>query len=249
MIRPHDPSRPDGLKPNKLYQTSTMAALIDAVYDGEMTLDELVTHGNFGLGTFNALDGEMIVSDGVVRQFRAEGIVADAPGHLKTPFACVTNFQPEHEVKIDKPMGKEAFEGLVNGVIDNPNLFGAVRFRGSFERVDTRTVFCQCRPYPGMLEVVAEQPTFTMDHVSGLMLGFRTPPYMQGINVAGYHLHFLSDDHKHGGHVTDYRIQSGILEMARIFDLEIALPHTREFAEANLLPAGLNEAIRTAEGG
>ncbi|MXV44657.1 acetolactate decarboxylase [Saccharibacter sp. 17.LH.SD] len=237
------------LPTNRLFQTSTMAALLDAVYDGEMTMDELLKHGDFGLGTFNALDGEMIVTDGEVRQFRSQGIASDVPSDLKTPFACVTRFEPEQTVTIDEPLDKEAFEALVNKLLDNPNLFGAVRFTGEFEKVDTRTVFCQCRPYPGMLEVVAKQPTFTMNNITGLMLGFRTPKYMQGINVAGYHLHVLSDDRKHGGHVTDYRVKRGKLEVARISDLEISLPRTKEFAEAELLPAGLSEAIRTAEGG
>lgn len=237
------------VRPNRLFQTSTMAALLDAVYDGEMTMDELLEHGNFGLGTFNALDGEMIVTDSEVRQFRSEGIASDVPSDLKTPFACVTYFEPEQTVTIDQPLNKAEFEALVNKMLDNPNLFGAIRFTGEFEQVDTRTVFCQCRPYPGMLEVVAKQPTFTMNNISGVMLGFRTPPYMQGINVAGYHLHVLSDDRKHGGHVTDYRVLRGKLEVARISDLEIALPRTQEFAEADLLPAGLNEAIHTAEGG
>lgn len=236
-------------QPNRLFQTSTMAALLDAVYDGEMTMDELLTHGNFGLGTFNALDGEMIVTDGEVRQFRSEGIASEVTADSKTPFACVTHFEPEQTVTIDQPMDKAEFEALVNKLLDNPNLFGAVRFTGEFEKVDTRTVFCQCRPYPGMLEVVAKQPTFTMEDISGVMLGFRTPPYMQGINVAGYHLHVLSDDHKHGGHVTDYRVLRGKLEVARMSELEISLPRTKEFAEADLLPAGLNEAIHTAEGG
>ncbi|MCX5617886.1 acetolactate decarboxylase [Bombella sp. TMW 2.2543] len=242
-------TRPSGVKPNRLFQTSTMAALLDAVYDGEMTLGELVQHGDFGLGTFDALDGEMIVTEGEVRQFRSEGIASGTTADMKTPFACVTYFEPEKTVTIDKPMDKEEFEELVNELIDNPNLFGAVRFTGEFEKVDTRTVFCQHKPYPGMLEVVAKQPTFSMGEISGVMLGFRTPPYMQGINVAGYHLHVLSDDRKHGGHVTNYRVKSGKLEVARISDLEIALPKTEDFAKADLQPAGLHEAIRTAEGG
>lgn len=234
---------------NRLFQTSTMAALLDGVYDGDMTVAQLLEHGNFGLGTFDALDGEMLVSDGVVHQFRAEGLAFGAAGTLKTPFACVTWFAPEKTVTIDRSCSKKEFEELVNGLIDNHNLFAAVRFTGRFERVETRTVFCQCRPYPPMLDVVAKQPTFTMTDMSGLMLGFRTPPYMQGVNVAGYHLHVLSDDQKHGGHVTDFRILEGKLEVARISDLEISLPLTKEFADANLLPAGLNEAIQTAEGG
>lgn len=240
-----------GKKPvaNRLYQTSTMAALLDAVYDGETTLDEVLHHGNFGLGTFNALDGEMIVTDGVVRQFRAEGQATEVPGSLKTPFACVTYFEPEKTLNIDKPQTKETFEALVDQLLGNPNLFGAVRFTGQFERVDTRTVFCQCKPYPHMLDVVKKQPTLTMESVTGTMIGFRTPVYMQGVNVAGYHLHFLTEDQKRGGHVTEYRLVRGQLEVAVISDLEIQLPRTEQFAKANLNPEHLSEAIRIAEGG
>jgi acetolactate decarboxylase len=226
-----------------------MAALLDAVYDGEMTVDELLDHGNFGLGTFNSLDGEMIVNDGTVHQLRADGGATDVPSDLQTPFACVTYFHAEETITIDSPMDKENLEALVNGIIDNPNMFAAVRFTGQFEKVETRTVFCQCRPYPPMLDVVRRQPTRHFGACSGTMLGFRSPPYMQGVNVAGYHLHFLSADQKKGGHVTDYRVTSGRLEIARISEVEIELPKTRQFAEANLSPHNVDEAIRTAEGG
>lgn len=226
-----------------------MAALLDAVYDGEMTVDELLEHGNFGLGTFNALDGEMIVNDGTVHQLRSDGGAADVPPDRQTPFACVTYFDPEETITIDSPMDKENFEALVNTVIDNANMFAAVRFTGQFERVETRTVFCQCRPYPPMLDVVRRQPTRQFGASGGTMLGFRSPAYMQGVNVAGYHLHFLSADQQKGGHVTDYRVASGRLEMARISEVEIQLPKTRQFAKANLSPHNVDEAIRTAEGG
>ncbi|QDH14657.1 acetolactate decarboxylase [Oecophyllibacter saccharovorans] len=234
---------------NRLFQTSTMAALLDAVYDGDMTVKELLTHGNFGLGTFNGLDGEMIVEDGIAHQFRADGLASDASGNLKTPFACVTWFEPEKTVTIDGPCTREEFEHRVNELIDNPNLFAGIRFTGHFNKVETRTVFCQHKPYPPLLEVVANQPTFTMTDMNGVMLGFRTPPYMQGINVAGFHLHFLSENQKHGGHVTEYLLGAGKLEVARISELDLSLPLTKAFAEADLQPVGLNEAIRTAEGG
>jgi acetolactate decarboxylase len=238
-----------GPRRNRLYQTSTMAALLDAVYDGETTLDELLVHGNFGLGTFNALDGEMIVNDSVIHQFRADGQAGRVPGSLKTPFACVTFFQPEKEYVIDTPCDKEGFEEIVNRLVDNPNLFAAVRFTGLFEKVETRTVFCQCHPYPPMLEVVSRQPTMQLGASSGTMLGFRTPPYMQGVNVAGYHLHFLTEDGRRGGHVTDYRVKQGRLEVGIISDVEIQLPRTEQFAKANLTPENIHEAIRVAEGG
>src|SRR6201989_1175487 len=103
---------------NRLFQTSTMAALLDAVYDGEMTVDQLLEHGNFGLGTFNALDGEMIVNEGTVHQLRADGGATDVPLDLQTPFACVTYFEPEETITIDKPLDKEALDALVNAVIE-----------------------------------------------------------------------------------------------------------------------------------
>jgi acetolactate decarboxylase len=233
---------------NRLFQTSTMAALLDAVYDGEMTVEQLLEHGNFGLGTFNALDGEMIVNDGTVHQLRSDGGATNVPPDLQTPFACVTHFNPEETVTIENPMDKEDFEALVDAVIENPNMFAAIRFTGQFEKIDTRTVFCQCHPYPPMLDVVRKQPTRHFGASNGTMLGFRTPAYMQGVNVAGFHLHFLSADQKRGGHVTDYRVTSGRLEIAMISQVEIQLPKTRQFAEANLSPQNVDEAIRTAEG-
>lgn len=240
-----------GVRPrmNRLYQTSTMAALLDAVYDGETTLDELLMHGNFGLGTFNGLDGEMIVNDSVIHQFRADGQAGRVPGDLRTPFACVTFFNPEKEYMIDTAQDKEGFEAIVDHLVNNPNLFAAVRFTGMFERVETRTVFCQCQPYPPMLEVVARQPTMQLGASTGTMLGFRTPGYMQGVNVAGYHLHFLTEDGRRGGHVTDYGVLRGRLEVGVISDVEIQLPRTEQFARANLSPENIHEAIRVAEGG
>ncbi len=233
---------------NRLYQTSTMAALLDAVYDGETTIDELLEHGNFGLGTFNGLDGEMIVNEHIVHQFRADGHAGTVPAELRTPFACVTHFEPEHTIYLDAPMDKPELEALVDSTIANPNLIVAVRFTGVFEQVRTRTVFCQCHPYPKMLDVVAKQPSLHFGVGGGTMLGFRTPAYMQGLNVAGYHLHFLDDQQKRGGHVTGYRVFAGRLELAVISEVEIQLPRSRAFAEANLSPADIHEAIRIAEG-
>ncbi|HET6554229.1 MAG TPA: acetolactate decarboxylase [Dyella sp.] len=233
---------------NRLFQTSTMSALLDGVYDGDFTIDALLEHGDFGLGTFNALNGEMIVNDSDVHQLHAEGGVSDVPLDALTPFACVTFFKPEQRFELERPMTKAEFEALIDERIGNSNLIVAVRFTGIFEDVHTRTVFCQCKPYPKMLEVVAKQPTIRFGATSGTMLGFRTPIYMQGINVAGYHVHFLDMDAGKGGHVMDYKLHAGEVELAVISDVEIALPRNEAFAKADLNPADLHESIRIAEG-
>lgn len=150
---------------------------------------------------------------------------------------------------IDTAQDKEGFEAIVDRLVNNPNLFAAVRFTGLFERVETRTVFCQCHPHSPMLEVVSRQPTMQLGAATGTMLGFRTPGYMQGVNVAGYHLHFLTEDGRRGGHLTDYAVLKGRLEVGIISDVEIQLPRTEQFAKANLSPENIHEAIRVAEGG
>lgn len=234
---------------NRLFQTSTMAALLDAVYDGEMAIEELLQHGDFGLGTFNALDGEMIINNGVAHQFRSEGAAHLVSHSELSPFACVTQFKPERRFQIEAPMDLHEFEHRIEELAGNQNLIVALRFTGTFEFVVTRTVFCQCQPYPKMLDVVARQPVRHFSQTAGTMLGFRTPGFMQGLNVAGFHLHFLNGDATRGGHVTDYRLLSGEVEMAIISDVEICLPRTEAFAKADLTPPDLHDAIRVAEGG
>src|SRR6202158_1160555 len=56
-----------------IFQTSTVDALMEGASQGDMTMGELKTHGDFGLGTFDGLDGEMIELDGKVFQVRADG--------------------------------------------------------------------------------------------------------------------------------------------------------------------------------
>ena len=143
----------------------------------------VLERGDFGIGTFNALDGEMIVNEGVVYQFRAGGHAGAVLSDLRTPFACVTYFEPETRLVIDAAQDKKEFETLVDDLIGNHNLFVAVRFIGTFDEIETRTVFSQHPPYPPMLDVVRQQPTQKFAATRGTMLGFRTPDYMQGISV------------------------------------------------------------------
>ena len=51
-----------------IYQTSLMSALISGVYEGQITMAELLKHGDFGLGTFNNLDGELVALNSKIYQ-------------------------------------------------------------------------------------------------------------------------------------------------------------------------------------
>lgn len=233
---------------SEIYQTSLMSALIDGVYDGSVTIAELLEHGNFGLGTFNDLDGELVAFDNEVHQLREDGSARAAAMDQKTPFAVVTHFRPTITGQLTTPLDKLDVQKLIDTMVASPNLFVAFRIDGHFESVETRTVPRQNKPYRPMLQAIEKQPVFRFENTSGTLVGFRCPPYVQGINVAGFHVHYITDDRQGGGHVLDYRLLEGKLELAKISKLRIDLPHTESFEQATLHSEEMSAAIEAAEG-
>ncbi|REG52205.1 acetolactate decarboxylase [Paraburkholderia sp. BL6669N2] len=233
---------------SEIFQTSLMSALIDGVYDGSVTIAELLEHGDFGLGTFNDLDGELIAFDSEVHQLREDGSARVAGMDQKTPFAVMTHFRPSITGQLTTMLEKVEVQELIDKMVGSLNLFCAFRIDGYFERVETRTVPRQTKPYRPMLQAIENQPVFTFENTSGTLVGFRCPPYVQGINVAGFHVHYITDDRKGGGHVLDYRLLEGKLELAKISKLRIDLPRTESFQQATLHSDDMNEAIEAAEG-
>jgi len=194
-------------------QTSTIDALLAGVYDGEMTRKELLRHGDLGIGTFEGLDGEMVVADGVVYQVRADGRVYRPSAKVRTPFAAVTFFEPEAVVDLSKGMDYRQLQAFLDKQIGNPHLFYAFRIDGCFSRMHTRSVPAQSKPYPPLSEVTKNQPEFAMSDIDGTIVGFRCPVYVKGINVPGYHLHFISKDRRRGGHILDFTLLEGRAEI------------------------------------
>lgn len=230
-----------------IYQTSLMSALLSGVYEGNITVADLLKKGDFGLGTFNQLDGELIAFDREVYQLRADGSAREASPQQKTPFAVMTFFSPQHRHHFDRPVGRQQIHDYIDSQVTSDNQFCALRIDGRFSEAQTRTVPCQHRPYRSMPEVLGQQPTFHFSERNGVLIGFRTPQYMQGINVAGYHEHFITDDRQGGGHLLDYRLEEGVLTFGAISKLVIDLPKDNDFLQANLNPDDLDSAIRSVE--
>ncbi|ANI29133.1 alpha-acetolactate decarboxylase [Yersinia entomophaga] len=230
-----------------LYQTSLMSALISGVYEGNITMKQLLQHGDFGLGTFNNLDGELVAFNSEIYQLRSDGSARSAQPEQKTPFAVMTFFQPTEKRCFEHKMSRQQIHNVIDDVTETDNLFCALRIDGKFSHVETRTVPRQQRPYKPMLEAIAEQPTFEFEHRSGVIIGFRSPAYTQGINVAGYHEHFITDDRSGGGHVLDYQLENGELTFGTLTKLVIDLPQDNDFLKADLTPLNLDTAIRAVE--
>ena len=194
-------------------QVSTIDAILAGAYDGQMAGEELVSYGDFGIGTFDKLDGEMVLLDSVVYQVKADGNVYRPRGGLTTPFAAVVNFKKDKTVELKASADFEELKKILNAAAPNMNVFCAMKVRGTFARMKTRSVPAQQKPYPPLTEVTKNQPVFEMANVSGTIVGFRSPVYVKGVGVPGYHLHFISDDKKAGGHVLDFEIEKGIAEI------------------------------------
>ena len=186
---------------NTVTQYSTIDALLAGAYDGVAPCQEVLQYGDLGIGTFNKLDGEMVVLDGVVYQVPVSGQVRIAEPSMTTPFASVCFFETEISFDLDSSTSFDALKARMDQAVPNANVFCAVKLHGHFKTMKTRSVPAQKKPYPALAEVVESQAVFDMTDVTGSIVGFRSPPYVKGINVPGYHLHFLSDDRTQGGHI------------------------------------------------
>jgi acetolactate decarboxylase len=207
-----------------LFQTSTVDALLEGSYEGDVSFAELEAHGDFGLGTFDALDGEMICLDGSFYQIKSDGRAYAVDRDARTPFAVVTTFEPEVSQTLSNPMTFDVLCDYVEEIIGGGAVCCAVRVDGRFEYVQTRSVPRQRKPYPPLVEVVETQPTFELHDVAGSLIGFRFPDYAQGLNVPGYHFHFITADRRAGGHVLGCKFTRGELYIDREGDLQLELP-------------------------
>ncbi len=219
---------------NTLFQNSTLSALLAGVYQGETTFKELKKYGDFGLGTLDALDGEMIGLEGKFYQIKSDGIAYTVPDSMTSPMAIVTFFQPEKLIPLKGMMSYEKMQQSLESQLPTKNYPYAIRIQDTFPYLKVRSVPKQKPPYRPLIEVVKDQSIFEFRNVKGTLVGFRTPPYMQGVNVSGYHLHFITEDRKAGGHLLDGEFQNAKVEIDALSDVKIVLPKNTEFRQADL---------------
>jgi acetolactate decarboxylase len=218
-----------------LYQVSTIDALMQGVFDGVQPVGEIRKHGDFGIGTFDAVDGEMIVIDGVVYQAKADGHIYPAADNQTTPFATVTYFDRDQTTTTGIPMNLSVFTSTMTDRLPTRNMVYAVQMHGTFPAMKVRAIPAQHKPYPTLTEASKNQSVYTYSGATGTIVGFYTPVFFKGINVAGYHLHFISDDRKTGGHILDLVIPANTsVEYDITPGFAMALPTSGDFTGVNL---------------
>lgn len=196
-----------------LTQVSTINALMAGVYDGILPSGTLKGYGDFGIGTLDGLDGEMVELDGKIYQVKTDGIAYPVSDSLKVPFAAVTFFDNDLEENFNSGLNYAGVQESLDKLIPSANMFAAIKISGTFSYVKTRSVPKQSKPYPILTEVTKNQTVFEFHNVKGTIVGFKCPQYVNGVNVPGYHLHFLTDDLKAGGHVLEFTPDSALARL------------------------------------
>jgi acetolactate decarboxylase len=217
--------------PHVLFQASTIGALIEGSFEGDVTFAELAEHGDLGLGTLNHLDGEMIAIDGRFYRADMEGNISEVLETERTPFAVMAAFEPAIEFDLEGSIDHDRLLAEIDRRIPADTASCAIRIDGRFESVKARSVPRQEPPYRPLTEVVSEQHVFELVAVDGTMLGFRFPEYAEGIEVAGWHLHFISEDRARGGHVLNSRAETAHVRLDPSAELHVELPPGIDLAD------------------
>lgn len=220
-----------------LWQNMPVIALENSVFDGVDTVAEIRRHGNHGVGTWDQLNGEGLIVDGTFYQIQSDGTVHTPPDSAVMPWAAICEFEAESTIELASTLTYEELPAFLDPNLPTANCYYALRVEGRFDSVTTRSLPKQQKPYPPLAPIERTQPEFSFTEVEGIMVGFRSPPYVTNVSPPNYHLHFIKSDRSGGGHVLSFSVDEARLSMQRLATLTQAFPDYPEFNDANLAEA------------
>ncbi|MBE6719692.1 MAG: acetolactate decarboxylase [Ruminococcaceae bacterium] len=236
----------------KMFQVSTLQALMLGYTKSVITVEELLKHGDTGLGTFEDVDGEMIVLDGHCYQAKSDGTIYEADGKTGVPFCAVSFMNTNSEFDIENVSSIEDLKQFLDVAIDEAfalNSMHVVRVDGLFNKVMARSEDGLKSRHVELKKILENnQQDFCFENIKGTLVCVYFPDYMDGINAPGWHLHFVSADRTCGGHVFDIDLKHGKVEFSRISTIEIKFPATAEF-DTYALKEASDKDIKAVEQG
>jgi len=228
-----DSSKLDRRATPAVFQISTLDALSLGLYQGVYAIAALKQQGDFGLGTFEGIDGEMTILNGHFYHFRSDGVVTEEADSSRVPFAVITTFRSEIRFWTDG-VSMDQLGQQIDQHIPSTNLFYAIRIRGKFLELTTRAIPKLFPPYPPLSEAIEQQVKFPFQNIEGTLVAFRGPAWVKGINQVGYHYHFISDDETAGGHALSFTTGPVIVEIEQLQQNSIWVPDKGPFLTAPL---------------
>ena len=230
----------------KLKQYSTISSLIAGHFSGSFNYKDILNNVDFGLGTFESLDGELIVIRGKAYQLKADGQVNIVTDDMTTPFASLCKFKSDIEIDLNNLNRKEIEKTITNN-ITSKNYIWAIHIKGSFDLVTTRTVTKQEKPYPRLANATDEQIEFAIKKAEGDIVGFWSPKFTNTTSIPGYHFHFIDESKTKGGHVLDIKINKGTCYLGKINVIENILPTDNDYKNILLDEGDIQAEIEKAE--
>lgn len=218
---------------DSIFQYSTIDALLAGLYDGDLTMQGLMRQGDFGIGTLNGIDGELVVVDNVAYHVSAGGAATVAPNSARVPFATVSDFNEELTLNLGRIDSLEELNSAVAARLPSQNTFCAIRIDGNFSQVKARAIPKQQPPYAPLHKVVKHQVVVSFSG-EGTLVGYYSPPFVKGVNVPGFHWHFLTKDRTGGGHVLGCAFKPTTARLDELRSLTVKLPDSQSFDDLNL---------------
>ena len=232
-----------------IYQVALLQSLAQGYFDGSMTVADLKSHGDTGIGTFDGLNGEMIVLDGVVYQAIGDGSVVVPADDETVPFSNVTFFEEDLTLPLSSIPDMASLQATLNEIVESngSNLFYMVKIPGTFSFIKVRSEFKQEKPYRNLdVALAADQNEFDFENIKGTMVGLYCPDYMGDLNSVGWHFHFLTEDLTQGGHVLQVSVDEATAMLDATAGFELFLPEDEAFQNMEL-SKDMDEAIHKAE--
>lgn len=230
-----------------IYQHSTMGQMVPGLYEGTEKISNILKHGNTGLGTGDALDGELIILEGVPYRATGNGEISIVPADEMIPFLTVHFADFKHFNQYSQIDQKELEKEILKKTTFK-NLIFAVKIEGTFKRVKTRTVKKQTKPYVPLTEAGKAQAEFEQDNVEGIMISYHYPAMYSVVTVAGFHHHFLAKDHSIGGHVLNFVLEKGTVSLQEFDTLVQKNPiDNRDFLDADFTGYDMHGDIESVE--
>ena len=215
---------------DNLFSAGYAAGFIGGLYDAFYPYSQLKQHGDFGLGAPAKLDGELMMLNGQLYKTQATGKTTPLNDTDKTPYALVCFFHPQKVYKPNKALDKAALYHYLDSVLTNQNGIYAIHISGSFGYIKTRAFPpVEQKPYLPLAAMLDRQHFFEFHDIKGDLVGYRSPAFLEGQLISGYHFHFLADTKDHGGHIIDVVANDITIEVDMLSSYTIDLPQTADF--------------------
>jgi acetolactate decarboxylase len=215
-----------------LFQSMPSSAFKTGLYSPYLTIGAARAHGDFGVGEYEFLDGEVTAVNGNYYRQTADGKLLLMEADERLCFASVTHFVPGNNFELDGGLTETTIQPVLLKQFGTDNAIFAMRIDGTFDQVTTTAVRRQSEPFATFDKV--QHVSFQFSALAGTLVCFYAPGFLAETGIAGFHYHFLAEDRTGGGHVTGFTLRTGVAQWCRLGQFTLGIPCEPAFDKATI---------------